>query len=123
MHAYLADYKKHYPLNCMRGCFCSSTAEFSESDVQRSSSATPSNAGNGIDYSFYVTYQGVDTPMAQHILASVVNIQLDAMQAESTVFFSLQTSFQPPPPVSPNSDQGNNTVEINIINQQADQVC
>ena len=60
--------------------------------------------------------------MVQQLLASVVNIQLDAIQAESTLFFSLQTPFQPPVPEAPNSNQESNTVKIKIANQQSDQV-
>ncbi|CAB4015195.1 mucin, partial [Paramuricea clavata] len=98
------------------------TASFTEANVQRTSSATPSDVGgNSVDYSFYVKYPSGETPIIQYILASVVKIELDAMQSESTLFFSLQTSFQPPPPTTPNSDQSNNTVSIKIRNQQADQ--
>ncbi len=60
--------------------------------------------------------------MIKYILASVVKIELDAIQSESTLFFSLQTSFQAPPPASPNATQESNTVTIDILNQQADQV-
>ena len=61
-------------------------------------------------------------PMAWRILASVVKVELDAIQVESALFFSLQTSFGPPTPEVPDPDQSSNTVEIKIRNQQADQV-
>ena len=67
-------------------------------------------------------YPSGETPIIQYILASVVKIELDAMQSESTLFFSLQTSFQPPPPTAPNSDQSSKTIAIKIRNQQANQV-
>jgi hypothetical protein len=69
-----------------------------------------------------VKYPSGEAPIIQYILTSVVKIELDAMQSESTLFFSLQTSCQPPPPTPPNSGQSSNTVEIKIRNQQADQV-
>jgi hypothetical protein len=62
-------------------------------------------------------------PMAWRILASVVKVELDAIQLESGLFFSLKTSFGPPTPEEPDADQSSNTVEIKIRNQQADQVC
>jgi hypothetical protein len=103
--------------------FCRASTSFAESDVQRSSAATPSDAGdNKIDYSFYVKYPGSSTPITQYILASLMKIELNAIQSESTLFFSLETSFRPPNPASPTAVQQSNTVDIEILNQQADQV-
>ena len=60
--------------------------------------------------------------MIQYILASVIKIELDAIQFESNLFFALQTSFKPLPPANPTSVQESNTVAIEILNQEADQV-
>lgn len=96
---------------------------FIESNVQRSSTSTPSDGGdNSILYSFYVKYPGVDTPITSYILASVVKIKLDAMQLESSLSFSLQTPFKPPIPTIPTADQSRNVVELRITGKQADQV-
>ena len=51
-----------------------------------------------------------------------MKIELNAIQSESTLFFSLETSFRPPNPASPTAVQQSNTVDIEILNQQADQV-
>ena len=101
-----------------------SEAAFNETNAQRSSSNTPSNAGdNKVDYSFYVNYPIRNEPMAQHILASVVRNELDAMQVESALRFSLQTPFGPPSPPSPSSEQSTNNVTVKMLNQKPDQVC
>ncbi|XP_028408014.1 uncharacterized protein LOC114530617 [Dendronephthya gigantea] len=98
------------------------SASFSESDVQRSSAGTPTNAGsNNIDYSFYVTYPGESNPITKNVLASIVYLEIEAMQSESSLFFSLQTSLELPAPTSPNADQSSNTVVITILGQQANQ--
>ena len=103
--------------------FCSSIEVFTESDVHRTSSSTPSNSGdNNIDYSFYVNYPDQSIPMVQNILASVVKFELQAIQLESALTFSLETSFSPSPPTQPTSDQSNNIVEIRILNQQVSEV-
>ena len=96
------------------------TAEVTESDVHRTSPATPSNSGgNNIDYSFYVNYPNQSVPMVQNILSSIVKFELQSMQIESALFFSLETSFSPSPPNAPTSEQSSNIVEIRILNQQA----
>ena len=102
----------------------SRTTLFKISDVQRSTSNTPSDAvDNSIDYSFYVNYPNQYVSIAQRILASLVKLELDAMQLESALFFSLETPFGPVEPEAPTSDQSNNVVRIKILNQQATQVC
>ena len=103
--------------------FCSITVSFNEIDVQRTSSDTPSNSvDNSIDYSFYVKYPSQNVPMVRYILASVVKFESVAMQSESALFFSLQTSFRPPPPATPTPDQSANTVQIAINNQVSNEV-
>ena len=107
----------------MKFSFCSSTALFTEFDAHRTSSATPSNSGdNNIDYNFYVNSPDQSAPMVQNILASIVKLELQAIQSESALFFSLETSFSPSQPTPPTSDQSSNTVEIRILNQQANEV-
>lgn len=97
---------------------------FKESDVQRSSSDTPSDAtDNSIDYSFYVNYPNQTVPIPQRILASLVKFELNAMQLESAMFFSLQTPSAPLDPQTPTTEQSNNTVHIGILDQQRDEVC
>ena len=105
--------------------FNSALPPFNESDVQRTTSSTPTNnADNSIDYSFYVNVPSQSSPMAQLILASVIKFELGEIEIESDLRLSIVTSYGPlPPSVSPNAIQLQNTVVIRILNQQADQVC
>ena len=104
--------------------FDSRTTLFKESDVRRSSSDTPSDVtDNSIDYSFYVNYPNQTVPIPQRLLASLVKLELNAMQLESGMSFSLQTSFAPLDPQTPTTEQSNNTVDIRILDQQRDEVC
>ncbi|XP_028416182.1 uncharacterized protein LOC114539806 [Dendronephthya gigantea] len=97
----------------------SSDAAFNETNVQRTSSSTPSDVAS-VDYSFYVNYPSkTGVPLAQHILASVVKNELDPMQAESALFFSLQTPFGPPNPPLASPEQSANAVTIKMLNQRA----
>ena len=104
--------------------FCSDAVLFTETDVHRTSSVTPSNvAGNSIDYSFYVNYPNQNVPIVGNILASIVKYELLRMHSESALFFSLETSFSPYAPTPPTSAQSSNTVEIRIFNQSSTEVC
>ena len=101
----------------------SNQASFSLSDVQRTTAGSPSQNGNNADLSFYVNYPGESRPMEQRILASVIKAELDVIKQESRLPLTLQTSAAPvAPSTPPTNQQSNNTVALEILNIQANEV-
>ena len=100
----------------------SNQASFSLSDVQRTTAGSPSQNGNNADLSFYVNYPGESRPMEQRILASVIKAELDVIKQESRLPLTLQTSAAPVAPSTPTSQQSSNTVALEILNIQANEV-
>ena len=123
-HDIIIWYNRPSSNQCSYTSFDSRTTLFKESDVRRSSPDTPSDVtNNSIDYSFYVNYPNQTVSIPQRILASLVKFELNAIQLESAMFFSLQTSSAPLDPQPPTTEQSNNIVHIRILDQQRDEVC
>ncbi|XP_046852402.1 uncharacterized protein LOC124445696 isoform X2 [Xenia sp. Carnegie-2017] len=98
------------------------STSFTVADIQRNSSTTPTQFNaNEIDYSFYVNYPEQNNSITREILASIVKVELGAMQSLSRLLFSLQTSFAPSTPPEPTKLQSRNTVQIKIKSTKANQ--
>ena len=91
------------------------------SHVQRTE-GSPTQNGINADLSFYVNYPSGSGPVIQSILASIVSIELNAIQLQSGLTLTLLTSPLPPAPPTPSAEQLNNSVQIELLNTQADQV-